>query len=189
MNLIFFGAPGVGKGTQATMLAERLDVPHISTGAILRRAMEDQTELGRKAKEYYDAGELVPDELVTEIVVEALDSPELADGFILDGYPRNTSQAADLQSALAERGRGIDRVVYLTAPDREITRRMLARGRADDTEEVIANRLKVYTSETEPILDHYARLGLVAEVDGVGELDEVHQRILDAVKVEANSGS
>ena len=171
------------------MLADRLGVPHISTGAVLRRAMDDETELGRRAKEFYDAGDLVPDELVTEIVVDALDSPELADGFILDGYPRNTAQAEDLQNALSERARGIDRVVYLTAPDDEIIRRMLARGRADDTEEVIANRLKVYASETEPILDHYSRLGLVAEVDGVGELQEVHRRILDAVKVEADPGS
>lgn len=189
MNLIFFGAPGVGKGTQAAMLAEKLGVPHLSTGAVIRRAMEEETELGRKAKGYYDRGALVPDELVTQIVVEALDSPELSGGFILDGYPRNTAQAADLQNALGERDRSVDRVVYLTAPDDEITRRMLARGRADDTEEVIVNRLRVYAEETAPLLDHYNRLGLVSEVDGVGELDEVHDRIVAAVSVSSNSDS
>ena len=189
MNLIFFGAPGVGKGTQAAMLAEKVGVPHISTGAIFRSAMEQGTELGVKVKEFYDKGELVPDELTTAIVVEALAAPEQADGFILDGYPRNISQAEALDTAFEEMGIGVDRVIYLTAPDEEITRRMLGRGRADDTEEVIANRLSVYRSETAPVLEHYANSGLVSEIDGVGELQDVHSRVLDGVKVDSTSHS
>lgn len=189
MNLIFFGAPGVGKGTQAEMLAAKIGVPHISTGAIFRAAMKNDTELGTQVKVYYDKGELVPDELTTAIVVEALGAPEHANGFILDGYPRNRSQAEALDSALKEMKIDIDRVVYLTAPDEEITRRMLGRGRADDTEAVIAYRLSVYRSETAPVLEHYASAGLVAEIDGVGELDEVHGRVLDGVKVGSTSGS
>ncbi len=189
MNLIFFGAPGVGKGTQAEMLAEKIGVPHISTGAIFRAAMKNESELGTQVKAYYDKGELVPDELTTAIVVEALGAPEQANGFILDGYPRNRSQAEALDAALKEMGIEVDRVIYLTAPDEEITRRMLGRGRADDTEEVIANRLSVYRSETAPVLEHYAGADLVSEIDGVGELDEVHRRVLDGVKVDSTSDS
>lgn len=189
MNLIFFGAPGVGKGTQAAMLADKIGVPHISTGAIFRTAMEEGTPLGTEVKAYYDKGELVPDELTTAIVVEALGAPEQAGGFILDGYPRNRSQAEALNKALEERGKSIDRVVFLTAPDEEITRRMLGRGRADDTEEVIANRLAVYRSETAPVLEFYANAGIVSEIDGVGELETVHGRVLDGVNVETPSGS
>lgn len=182
MNLIFIGAPGVGKGTQAEKLAGRLGIPHISTGAIFREAVSQGTELGLRAKDYMDRGALVPDELTTAIVVEALRGPANAHGFILDGYPRNLAQAEDLQKALQEQGREIDRVLYLTAPQQEIVGRMLSRGRTDDTEEVINHRLEVYRSETEPVLNFYRDRGLVTEVYGVGEIDEVHERVFDAAR-------
>ena len=187
MNLIFIGAPGVGKGTQAARLAERLGVPHISTGAIFRAAVGQGKELGLKAKEYMDRGALVPDELTTAIVVDALSQPENANGFILDGYPRNISQAGALESALKESGRTIDCVLYLTAPQEEIVQRMLARGRADDTREVINHRLEVYRGETEPVLDFYRERGLVSEINGVGEINGVHERVYEAARVGAES--
>ena len=187
MNLIFIGAPGVGKGTQAEKLATRLGIPHISTGAIFRAALQQGKELGLKAKEYMDQGALVPDELTTAIVVEALNEPQNGEGFILDGYPRNLSQAEDLQRALESRGKDIDCVLYLTAPQEEIVQRMLARGRNDDTEEVINHRLNVYHQETEPVLKFYQDRQLVREVYGVGEIDEVHDRVFDAAKVAAES--
>jgi adenylate kinase len=180
MNLIFFGAPGVGKGTQAEKLAERLGIPHISTGAIFRAAMQEGSELGLSVKQYYDKGELVPDELTTAIVVDTLRKPAFDDGFILDGFPRNLAQAEALQSALEEQNRSIDRVLYLTAPEEEIVSRMLARGRNDDTRDVIENRLKVYRSETEPVLDFYRERNHVINVDGVGDIDQVHERVFEA---------
>ena len=134
-----------------------------------------------------DRGALVPDALTTAIVVEALQEPGNADGFILDGYPRNLSQAEDLERALTERGKGIDLVLYLTAPQEEIVQRMLARGRNDDTEEVINHRLEVYRGETAPVLTFYQERGLVTEVYGVGEIDEVHDRVFEAAKVAAES--
>lgn len=185
MNLIFIGAPGVGKGTQAEKLAARLGIPHISTGAIFREAVGQGTELGLQAKGYMDRGALVPDELTTAMVVEALGAPANANGFILDGYPRNISQADALEGALNGQGREIDRVLYLTAPQGEIVTRMLARGRSDDTEDVINHRLDVYRSETEPVLDFYRTRGLVTEVYGVGEIEEVHERVFEAARVGA----
>lgn len=187
MNLIFIGAPGVGKGTQATRLAERLSVPHISTGAMFRQATDEGTDLGKEVDGYVKRGALVPDELTTSIVIEALDKPEQAGGFILDGYPRNTSQAEALDALLNERGKEIDRVLYLTAPKDEIIERLLARGRDDDNEEVINHRLEVYRSETEPVLDFYRNKGLVMEINGVGDIDEVHERVFEAARVGAES--
>lgn len=187
MRLIFFGPPGVGKGTQAAILSERIGVPHISTGAIFRDAMARETPLGLEVKGFYDRGELVPDELTTRIVVEALGAEEQKNGFILDGYPRNPAQAAALDAALLERNEQIDRVLYLTAPDEELITRMLGRGRADDTREVIENRLRVYREETEPVLEHYRRQSLVAELDGVGELDEVSARVVEGTGVSTES--
>lgn len=187
MNFIFIGAPGVGKGTQAIRLADRLEVPHISTGAIFRAAIEQGKELGRQAKDYMDRGALVPDELTTAMVLDALAQPENAHGFILDGYPRNISQAEALENALKDAGREIHRVLYLTAPQEEIIERMLARGRADDTREVISHRLEVYRSETEPVLEFYRTRGLVTEVNGVGDIDDVHERVYGAARVGAES--
>lgn len=183
MNIIFFGAPGVGKGTQAAMLAERLEIPHISTGAIFRAAIQSGQELGQKVKHYTDNGLLVPDELTTEIAVSALNEPTCANGFILDGFPRNLGQAEALSTALTAAGRTIDRVIYLTAPEEEIIQRMLNRGRVDDNEEVIKRRLEVYDQETSPVLGFYrANSGnVVKEVNGLGEVAEVQERIVLAL--------
>ncbi len=182
MNIVFFGAPGVGKGTQAALLAESLGIPHISTGAIFRSAVASGRPLGIQAKGFMDRGELVPDDLTTAIALEALAEPECNGGFILDGYPRNTSQATALDTALSERGKPVDHVVYLTAPQEELIQRMLGRGRADDTREVIENRLKVYEAETSPVLAYYRATDHVIEVNGVGEIEEVHARIRAALR-------
>ncbi len=187
MNVIFFGPPGVGKGTQAEILAERLEVPHISTGAIFRAAIAANKEIGLKAKEYMDQGKLVPDEITTAIAIDALDEPQCKNGFILDGFPRNLAQAKDLETAMNERGRPIDTVVYLAAPDEELVRRMMGRGRSDDSEDVIRTRLEVYRSETEPVLEYYRRMDRVAEVEGVGEIKEVHERVYQSVKADTRA--
>ncbi|HVZ41738.1 MAG TPA: adenylate kinase [Candidatus Kapabacteria bacterium] len=182
MNIVFFGAPGVGKGTQAEILARHLAIPHISTGAIFRAAVAAAKPLGLEAKRYMDDGLLVPDELTTAIALDALSEPDCAAGFILDGYPRNRAQAEALAAALSAGGREIDYVVYLTAPIDELVERMLKRGRRDDTEEVIRTRFDVYQQETAPVLDYYREAGMVTEVNGVGEIEQVQQRILDALQ-------
>ncbi|HVK38922.1 MAG TPA: adenylate kinase [Candidatus Kapabacteria bacterium] len=184
MNVILFGAPGVGKGTQAAILSERLSIPHISTGAIFRESIAAGRELGLKAKEYMDAGRLVPDEITTAIALEKLAAPDCANGFILDGYPRNTAQASALSEALEARDCQIDRVIFLIAPLEELTARMLKRGRGDDSEDVIRTRFEVYERETAPVLSYYTDRGLVTEVNGLGDVDEVSDRIMAALTVE-----
>lgn len=181
MNLIFFGAPGVGKGTQAALLAERLKVPHISTGAIFRAAIDSGRILGLQVKKYMDDGLLVPDELTTQVALEALAEPECAPGFILDGYPRNLAQAESLDKALQEKRRKIDKVVHLVVDEEELIDRMLNRGRPDDTEEVIRRRLGVYQRETAPVLDYYVDHGIVTVIDGLGTIPEVHERICTSI--------
>ena len=184
MNIVLFGAPGVGKGTQAAILAERLAIPHISTGAIFRAAVAAGKPLGLEAKRYMDDGILVPDELTTAIALEALAEPECAKGFILDGYPRNTSQAQALTESLTAAGRTVDYVIYLTAPLDELVERMLKRGRPDDTEEVIRTRFEVYDQETSPVLNFFRAHGEVIELNGVGEIDDVHSRIMSVLRGE-----
>jgi adenylate kinase len=184
MNLIFFGAPGVGKGTQAAILAERLNIPHISTGAIFRKAAAAGTPVGLELKKYMEQGLLVPDELTTAAALEALNEPIAERGFILDGYPRNIAQAEALAAAMAKKGKSVDRVMYLTAPTEEIIERMLNRGRADDTREAITTRLEVFANETSPVLGFYRERDLVTEVNGFGEINEVHERIVAALNAE-----
>ncbi len=181
MNIILFGCPGVGKGTQAELLAVRLGFPHISTGAIFRSAIKSGSELGSKVKEYTEGGLLVPDELTTAVALEALGRADAAAGFILDGFPRNTTQATSLLDALAAENRSIDRVIYLIAPDEELIQRMLNRGRLDDTEEVIRRRLEIYQNETAPVLQFFRDRDLVTEIGGVGDVVDVQERILAAL--------
>lgn len=183
MNIIIFGAPGVGKGTQAELIAERAGIPHISTGAIFRAALANGTPLGLKAKGYMDQGVLVPDELTTEIALEALNQPGCQAGFLLDGYPRNLVQAQALDTALAAQGRTVDTVVYLTAPLPELVDRMLKRGRPDDTEDTIRTRFEVYQQETSPVLDHYRGKANVVELNGVGGIEDVYGLIAAAIGV------
>jgi adenylate kinase len=180
VRLVLVGPPGAGKGTQAVRLAERLDVPHISTGDLFRANLQQETELGRDAKRYMDAGELVPDSVTVAMVRDRLAHDDVAKGFILDGFPRTVPQANSLHELLAERGEDLDAVVELQVPVEELVQRLLARGRADDSEEVIRRRQQVYLEETAPLLDHY-RDRLVT-VDALGSVEEITDRVADALR-------
>lgn len=179
MRLLIIGPQGAGKGTQADLLCSELGIPHVSTGDLFRANIGQGTELGRRAQQYTDAGALVPDSITQDMVSERLAQPDTAAGFLLDGFPRNIAQAEWLTGLLAERGTPIDAVVVLTAPDEVLTERMLARGRADDTPEAIRTRLDIYYSETQPLVEYYD--GRVKRIDGVGEIDAIHARIMEAL--------
>jgi adenylate kinase len=181
VRLVLVGPPGAGKGTQAVRLAERLDVPHISTGDLFRANLSQQTPLGLEAKRYMDAGELVGDEVTVGMVRERLAEDDAAKGFILDGFPRTVAQADALAEILAAAGSQLDAVVALNVPEDTLVRRLLGRGRADDTEDVIRRRQEVYREETAPLLDHY-REQLVA-VDALGEVEEITERVISALGV------
>jgi adenylate kinase len=182
MRLLIIGPQGAGKGTQATLLCEQLGIPHVSTGDLFRANMGAGTPLGLRAKEYLDTGALVPDDVTQDMVADRLARPDAEAGFLLDGFPRNIGQAEWLSDLLERRGTPVDAVVVLTAPDEVLTERMLARGRADDTPEAIRKRLDIYHSETLPLIDWYGER--VVRVDGVGAVEEVHQRVLEAVGVD-----
>jgi adenylate kinase len=179
VRLVLVGPPGAGKGTQAVQLAERLDVPHISTGDLFRANLSEMTPLGVEAKRYMDAGDLVPDEVTTRMVRSRLDEADAGKGFILDGFPRTLPQADALDAMLDELGVSLDAVVEFAVADEVVVERLLGRGRSDDTEDVIRNRQKVYRDETAPLLDHY-RAKLVS-VEAVGSVDEVFARLVDAL--------
>lgn len=179
MRALIMGPQGVGKGTQAQLLASDLGVPHISTGDIFRLNVGEGTELGVLAQAYMDRGELVPDDLTNAMVADRLTFPDTAPGFLLDGFPRTVAQASWLGEVLLERGQDIDAVLLLTAPMEVLLERMLARGRADDTAEAISTRLQIYQTTTAPLLEHYQNK--VVEVDGVGTVDEVRRRALKAL--------
>ncbi len=181
MRIILFGAPGVGKGTQAALLAQRFGIPHISTGDMLRAAMQSGSELGRKAKEYVESGGLVPDEVVIGIVRDVLASDACRSGFILDGFPRTTAQAEALHRIFAELKINDVQVVSLDVAEDEIVRRLLLRGRADDTEQTIRHRLQVYADATAPVKAFYAGKVPVREVPGMGTVEDIQQRIVAAV--------
>ncbi|GHF87417.1 adenylate kinase [Amycolatopsis bartoniae] len=179
-RLVLVGPPGAGKGTQATALSQKLDVPHISTGDLFRAHVAERTPLGEEAKRYLDSGELVPDTVTNEMVRERLAEDDTKGGFLLDGFPRNTKQAEVLGQLLAESGQGLDAVIQLEVPEDVVVARLLSRGRTDDTEEVIRRRQQVYLSETAPLLDYYS--DILVKVDGVGEVDEVSDRVLAALR-------
>ncbi len=179
MRIVLLGPPGAGKGTQAVQLADKLGVPQISTGDLFRSNISAGTELGVEAKRYLDAGDLVPATLTNALVDDRLDAADAAEGFILDGFPRSVEQAKALDEMLARRGVKLDAVIEFRVPDDELVERLKGRGRADDTEDVIRNRMKVYQAETAPLLDYYAD-GLKT-VDAVGAVDEVFARALRAL--------
>jgi adenylate kinase len=179
-RVVLVGPPGAGKGTQAATLSDKLGVPHISTGDLFRSHIGDDTELGRSVKRYLDAGQLVPDEVTNELVRERLAEPDAQDGFVLDGFPRNVSQADLLKQILAETDRQLDAVIEIQVDEEQLIQRLLARGRADDTEDVIRHRQQVYRSDTAPLLDYYQDILLT--VNGVGEVGEVADRILGALR-------
>ena len=184
-RLVLLGPPGAGKGTQALRLAERIGIPAISTGDIFRANIKDGTELGRKVQEFTSTGALVPDELTDALVRDRLGHEDARDGFLLDGYPRNAAQVAALEAALEESGARLDAAIELTADTDVVVERLLSRaaieGRADDTEPVIRHRLDVYREQTAPIAGLYAERGLLVRVDGIGEVDEVTERMLTAL--------
>ncbi|WP_348734325.1 adenylate kinase [uncultured Mycolicibacterium sp.] len=179
MRIVLLGPPGAGKGTQAQKLAEKLEIPQISTGDLFRYNISNGTELGLEAKKYLDAGDLVPATLTNALVDDRLDDEDAAQGFILDGFPRSVEQAKALDEMLAKRNLSLDAVLEFRVPEEELVSRLKGRGRADDTEDVIRNRFKVYRDETAPLLDYYS--DNLATVDAVGELDEVFARALKAL--------
>lgn len=181
MIIILFGAPGVGKGTQATILAEKLGIAHLSTGDAFRSAIKNGTAVGKLAKEYVDVGRLVPDEIVARIVEEAMEAPSFLNGCILDGFPRTRAQAEVLKTMLESHGQKIARVVNITVDDENIIARLLQRGRADDDETIVRDRLDVYRNETAPLLDYYGDSERLVSVDGIGTVNEVNERILRAI--------
>lgn len=183
MRLILLGAPGSGKGTQAVFLADRIGVPSISTGEMLREAVAAGTELGNKVRAIMATGELVDDDTMADVVQERLGQSDAVDGFILDGYPRTLGQASTLAAILAKKDWSLDAVVHIEVPEDELIRRALARQRADDQEEVIRQRQRVYRQQTQPLIDHYEAQGLSCLVDGNQTINEVAQSITSALEV------
>ncbi|AQX16587.1 adenylate kinase [Tessaracoccus lapidicaptus] len=185
MRLLIMGAPGAGKGTQATALAERYGVPAISTGDIFRYHIKNQTPLGVKVKAIIDAGEYVPDDVTEEIVASRLAEPDCEPGFLLDGFPRTMHQVHFLDRYLAERGQQLDAVVSLHVEPEALVERLLARaakeGRADDNSDTIRRRMEVYAGQTAPLLFHYENKGLLVDVEGTGSVDEVRERMFQLV--------
>jgi adenylate kinase len=183
--MLLMGPPGAGKGTQAKTVAEHFGIPAISTGDIFRANVSRGTELGKKAEEYMDAGEYVPDEVTNLMVRARIDEPDAAPGFLLDGYPRTLAQVEELDGMIAFTGHRLDAAVVLTVDQDEVVQRLLQRaaveGRADDTEDVIRRRQEVYAEQTEPLIEVYRERNLLVEVDGMGEVDEVSKRIFDAL--------
>ncbi|HVV97315.1 MAG TPA: adenylate kinase [Rhodanobacteraceae bacterium] len=188
MRLVLLGAPGSGKGTQAAMLKTELEVPHISTGDLLRAAVKAGTPLGQKAKAVMEAGKLVSDEIVLGMLEERISKEDAKRGFILDGYPRNLAQCEALEALLARIGQPLDVAIKLKVPSELIVDRIAGRaaaeGRKDDTPETVRERLRVYAEQTAPVAEHFAKIGKLRIVDGVGEVDAVFGRILDALRDE-----
>ncbi len=184
--IILMGAPGAGKGTQARMLAEALDIPQVATGDLFRYNLGEQTELGKLAQRYMNAGELVPDEVTVAMVRQRLSRPDCARGAILDGFPRTEAQAAALDELLREMGARIAVVPHIKVEQDELVRRLLRRaeieGREDDNEETVRNRMRVYAEQTQPLLDYYDTRGLLVEIDGQHSIDHVFADLRDAVR-------
>jgi adenylate kinase len=186
MRMILMGPPGAGKGTQAKHVAAQYGIPAISTGDIFRANVSHGTELGVEAKRYMDAGEYVPDEITNKMVRNRIDEPDAESGFLLDGYPRTLAQVEELDGMVKHTGHALDAVVVLTVNQEELVQRLLKRaeieGRADDTEDVIRRRQEVYVEQTEPLIDVYRDRNLLIEVDGLGDVDEVTERIFQALE-------
>lgn len=180
-RIVFLGPPNSGKGTQAARLAEALGIPAISTGEMLRGAVASGSALGRRVEDVMNSGKLVNDELMAELVKERLAQDDAREGFLLDGYPRTLPQVATLDRILAATGQALDHVVMIDAPREVLIERALKRGRVDDTEEVVRERLVEYDNKTAPLVDHYRQQGLLREVDGDQGMDAVERAVFEAV--------
>jgi adenylate kinase len=184
-RLLLLGPPGAGKGTQSQLLVERLGIPQVSTGDMLRAAVAAGSEVGRQAKSYMDAGKLVPDAVVIGVAEERLGRPDAKQGFILDGFPRTAAQAEALDRMLPKLGCELERCVALTVDEDELVKRLLRRaeleGRSDDNETSIRTRMREYKDKTEPLIAYYRGRGVLREVDGLGEIEEVARRIAQAL--------
>lgn len=181
-RLVLLGPPGAGKGTQAGRLSEILDVPKISTGDMLRQAVEERSPLGRLVERTMAEGRLVDDETMAEIVEERLERPDARDGFILDGYPRTVAQAATLDALLEDMDEELDAVVSLEVPEEVLVERALGRQRTDDTEDVVRERLRVYQDSTAPLVGHYNEESSLRQVDGDQPIERVTEDILDSLR-------
>lgn len=179
MRLVLLGPPGAGKGTQAAILTEKLGVPHISTGALFRANIGEGTPLGKEAKEYIDAGKLVPTDVTARMVEDRLSQDDAAEGFLLDGFPRTVEQADLLAEMLERHGVKLDGVINYQVDEDTVVERMLARGRADDNEETIRTRLQVYRNETAPLIDHYG--DAVISIKAEGSVEEINEVTLKAL--------
>ena len=186
MRLVLLGPPGSGKGTQASLLKDRLNIAHISTGELLRAAVAAGSPLGQKVKATMDAGELVSDDLVLELLEERLRQPDVASGYILDGYPRNVAQAEALDALLAKLNQAIDHALALIVSEDQIVERLAQRaaeqGRSDDSEAVVRHRLRVYEEQTAPVVGYYQEKGLLTSIDGVGTLEEINERLQSTIQ-------
>ena len=189
MRIVILGAPGSGKGTQAKMLVGELEVPHISTGVLLRNAAKRGTELGLLAKSIIDQGELIPDSIMSDMIEERLGRDDVANGFILDGYPRNVAQAKSLDAMLERLGRPVQEIIHIDVDPEQIIRRLAKRqeleGRVDDAEKTVRNRMRVYAEQTAPVAVYYEVSGRLTRVLGDGPKEEIFQRILSVLNIHA----
>ena len=180
-RLIFLGPPGAGKGTQAQIISENHQIPHVSTGDILRTAVTQGTPLGKQAKDYMNRGELVPDALILNLIQDRLSYEDTAKGWILDGFPRNVNQAAFLEELLAELSQNADYVLNLEVPDEVLISRLLERKRKDDNESTIRRRLEVYHQDTVPVIDFYQQRKTLKTIDGNRTMEEVSEQINEVI--------
>ena len=181
MILILFGPPGAGKGTQADLLKDKFNLLHLSTGDILREEVSSNTDLGQQAKKFMDSGELVTDELIIGMIKNKIDSTRNVEGFLFDGFPRTISQAEALDSMLLSNSLNVDKVISLEVDDNVLTQRLLSRGRSDDNDETIKNRLNVYKNQTLPIKDYYLKNNKLVEVKGDDSVDDVNATIVSSI--------
>ena len=181
MRLLIFGPPGAGKGTQAQFISNHYNIPHISTGDLFREHIHNGTPLGVAAKRYSDAGELVPDSVTNAMVKDRLEKDDVANGFLLDGFPRTPAQAEAMETFLPN-GTSLDAVINMIVPMEELIERLGKRGRVDDSSETIRRRLVIYHETTEPLAEYYRAKGLLLDIQGVGAIDEITQQIIMAVE-------